>query len=140
VFIGPVFAVPIMLLSVYGIGSGKDDIPAFIRFMMSFSYLRYALEGIIQSIYGFDRDDMICPLNEPFCPFKKPIFLLKTMGFENLDMNVTIFALITFYVVFNTCAVMLVKKRLSPGGPSYWPVQFVSHVVKTYLNFTPYKV
>lgn len=49
---------------------------------MMFSYLRHSLEGIIQSIYGFNRGDMICPVDEKFCPYKKPEFLLK-VSFEN---------------------------------------------------------
>lgn len=129
-----------MLLSVYGIGSGKEDIPIVVRFFMTFSYLRYALEGIVQAIYGFDRGDMICPPDETFCPFKKPIYLLRTMGFEDVNMSVSICALITFYVVFNSFAIMLLKRRLTPAGTAFWPVQFISHVVKTYLNFTPYKL
>ena len=129
-----------MLLSVYGIGSGKEDIPMFVRFFMSLSYLRYSLEGIIQSIYGFNRTDMICPSSLDFCPYKKPAFLLRIMGFDDLDMNVSIFALLAFYVVFNIMAIVLIKKRLSVAGKPFWPIQMISHFVKTYLNFTPYKV
>jgi hypothetical protein len=129
-----------MLLSVYGVGSGRDDIPLVVRFFMSLSYLRFGLEGIIQAIYGYDRSDMICPPSESFCPFKKPVYLLKTMGFQNLNMSVSILALIGFYILFNTFAMILIKKRLTVGGKSFWPVQFVSQFVKTYFNFTPYKM
>lgn len=128
-----------MLLSVYGIGSGKESIPLFIRFIMSLSYLRYALEGIVHSIYGFNRADMICPPDQDFCPYKKPVFLLRIMGFENLSVNVSIIALTTFYLVFNITALVLIKNRLSVRGKTSWPIQFVSQVVKTYFNFTPYK-
>lgn len=140
VFIGPVLAVPMMLLSVYGIGSGKESIPMFVRFLMSFSYLRYSLEGIIQSIYGFNRSDMICPPEELFCPYKKPAFLLRIMGFENLNVNVSILALILFYLTFNTLALILIKNRLSVRRKTMWPIQLVTRVVKTYFNFTPYKI
>lgn len=129
-----------MLLSVYGVGSGREHIPIFIRFIMSLSYLRYALEGIVQSIYGFNRTDMICPPEEGFCPYKKPAFLLRIMGFENLNVNVSIFALSLFYLVFNILALVLIKSRLSVRTKTSWPIQFVSEVVKTYFNFTPYKI
>jgi len=139
VFIGPVFAVPIMLLSVYGIG-GKDSIPLFVRILMSMSYLRYALEGIVTSIYGFGRPDMICPPSESFCPYKKPAFLLRIMGFEDIDIKVSILALILFYLAFNISAIILIKNRLSVRGKTLWPIRFVSNIVKQYFNFTPYKV
>lgn len=140
VFIGPVCAVPMMLLSVYGIGGGKDNIPVFIRFIMTFSYLRHSLEGIIQSIYGFQRGDMICPPEELFCPYKKPEFLLRIMGFEDLDVNKSILALVVFYLFFNVVALLLIKNRLSVRGKTMWPIRFISSVVKTYFNFTPYKI
>jgi ATP-binding cassette, subfamily G (WHITE), member 1 len=133
-----VLAVPIMLLSVYGIGSGKNSIPIVIRFCMSLSYLRHGLEGIIQSIYGFNRNDMICPPQEKFCPYKKPEFLLRIMGFEDLNINVSITALVLFYLVFNFTALLLIKNRLSVRGHSFWPVRFVSRFVKNYLNMAPY--
>jgi hypothetical protein len=126
-----------MLLSVYGIGSGKDNIPVFIRFCMSLSYLRHALEGIITSIYGFNRNDMICPPDEKFCPYKKPEFLLKIMGFEDLNINVSILALILFYLFFNVTALLLIKNRLSERGHNFWPIKVVSRFVKNYLNMAP---
>lgn len=120
-----------MLLSVYGIGSGKDNIPVFIRYCMNLSYLRHSLEGIVQSIYGFNRSDMICPPNEKFCPYKKPAFLLRIMGFDDLNINISILALVLFYLVFNCIALMLIKNRLSYNrGDNFWPIRIVSQFVK----------
>jgi hypothetical protein len=123
-----------MLLSVYGIGSGKDNIPIFIRFCMYFSYLRHSLEGIIQSIYGFNRGDMVCPDDEKYCPYQKPDFLLKIMGFEDLNISHSVIALIIFYVAFNLAALFLIKNRLSVRGHNFWPIRIVSQFVKEYLN------
>lgn len=103
---------------------------------MSLSYLRHALEGIVQSIYGFNREDMICPLD--FCPYKKPKFLLRIMGFEDLNVYTSILALIGFYLLFNATALILIKSRLSKKGKTSWPIRFVSRAVKHYFNFTPY--
>lgn len=138
-FCGPVAVCPMMLLSVCGIGGGKDTIPALQRFFMKFSYLRYSLEAIIESIYGFDRDDMVCPNSEKFCPYKKPKFLLRVMGFDNLDFRIAILTLFGFYLLFNILAVYLLKNRLSYKRKAMWPIHYVSRVVKQYFNFTPYK-
>lgn len=129
-----------MLLSVYGVGSGKESIPVVIRFFMSLSFLRYALEGIVQAIYGFDRNDMYCPPTEDFCPYKKAAFILRIMGFEDLNMSTTILALVSFYLFFNIGAMMLIKNRLSVQSKTFWPVQLISHVVKKYFNFTPMQI
>jgi hypothetical protein len=131
---------PMMLLSVYGIGSGRDTIPLFVQCMMKFSYLRYALEGIIESIYGLDRGDMMCPPGEMFCPYMKPKFILRIMGFDGIDFRLSILALFGFYLSFNVGAVYLIKSRLSYRRQTLWPIQYVSRVVKQYLNFTPYNL
>lgn len=139
-FIGPVLVCPMMLLSVYGIGSGRETIPTPVAFFMKFSYLRYALEGIVESIYGLDRADMMCPSNEVFCPYMKPKFILRIMGFEGVDFRLSISALFSFYLIFNVVAVYLIKTRLSYKRHSMWPIQYVSRVVKKYLNFAPYNL
>lgn len=138
-FIGPVVAVPIMLLSVYGIGNGKTNIPVLIRMMMSLSYLRYGLEGIVESIYGFDRSDMVCPDTEFFCPYKSPKFLLLVMGMDDINCTVSISALLVFYSFFNTLAFFMIRHRLSLNNKKFLAVQYIGRFVKTHLNFSPYK-
>lgn len=139
-FIGPVLVCPMMLLSVYGIGSGAENIPTYVSFFMKLSYLRYSLEGIVESIYGLNREDMLCPQGEMFCPYMKPKFLLRIMGFEDVDFRFSIAALFCFYLAFNVVAVFLIKTRLSYRRRSMWPIQYVSRVVKQYLNFAPYNL
>lgn len=129
-----------MLLSVYGIGSGKESIPEVIRFFMGISYLRYSLEGIVEAVYGFNRTDMICPPSEAFCPYKKPAFLLRIMGFEDLNIKMSMLGLFGFYLFFNVFAFVLIRNRLSVRRKTYWPIQLVSHYVKKYFNFTPYEL
>lgn len=62
-FVGPCLAVPLMLLAVYGLGQGQN-IPVLIRIAMYFSYLRYAMEGLVISIYGGGRPQLPCPEDE----------------------------------------------------------------------------
>jgi hypothetical protein len=134
-FIGPVLVCPMMLLSVYGIGSGKDTIPPLVQIIMKFSYLRHSLEGIVQAIYGYSRQDMVCPNDEMFCPYKKPAFLLRIMGFEDLDLTTSILYLFGFYIIFNVAAVFLIKNRLSYRRNQFWPIQYVTRAVKHYMTY-----
>lgn len=137
-FLGPSVTVPVMLLAVYGIGDGKGDIPMFVRALMSVSYLRYGLEGIIAAIYGYGRADMICPEEEVFCPYKKPKFLMVQMGFENVNFYVSAIALIIFYLVFNCGAYLMIRRRLSQSNRSNAAVQYIGRLVKTHFNFSSY--
>jgi hypothetical protein len=68
-------AVPLMLLSSYGMGWGEEPVPALIRFAMNFSYLRYGLEGIIVTVYGLDRESLPCPID--YCHLRDPKTLLR---------------------------------------------------------------
>lgn len=128
-----------MLLAVFGIGSGKDGIPIYVRLLMSMSYLRYGLEGIVEAIYGFDRKDMECPNVEIFCPYKKPKFLLLQMGFEDVNTKVSICALMTFYIVFNFLAFYMIKQRISLKQKRFVAVRYIGRILKQHLNFQSFE-
>jgi ATP-binding cassette, subfamily G (WHITE), member 1 len=137
-FVGPVLTVPLMLLAVYGIGNGKADIPIYVRALMSISYLRYGLEGIMDAIYGSNRADMKCPDDEDFCPYTKPKFLMRIMGFEDVDFTVSIVALVVFYLFFNVAAFLMIRRRLSLKTSNSVAVQYIGRFIKTHLNFSSY--
>lgn len=70
VFMGPAMSVPLMLLAVYGIGSGDDPLPIVWRLARACSFLRYGIEGLVAAIYGPPRDDLICPDHVDYCEYK----------------------------------------------------------------------
>lgn len=76
----------------------------------------------------------MCPDTEKYCPYQKPQFLLKIMGFEDLNVSHSIIALVFFYVLFNLAALFLIKNRLSVRGRDFWPIRIVSQFVKEYMN------
>jgi hypothetical protein len=135
---GPVAAAPMILFSVYNMGSGQQVYTPFIfRICMRLDYLRYALEGILKSIYGYDRKGIYCPEDQDYCHFQKPDFLLKTMGFEDTDMLRSISMLLVFYITFNIVAFALIKNRLSVNRSNLWLIRVVSSYIKKYLNLVP---
>lgn len=138
-FVGPVMTVPLMLLSVYGIGYGRGvELSPFIKLMMSFSYLRYGLEGLIDAMYGYDRADTVCPKGEVFCMFAKAKFLKMVLGFEEVNFVVSIVALTLYYILFTVAAFYMIKMRLSLTNSNV-PVQYIGRLIKTHLNFASYK-
>ncbi|CAD7079016.1 unnamed protein product [Hermetia illucens] len=139
-FIGPVLACPMILLSCYGIGFGRGVyIPTYVRVLMSLSYIRHGLEGILAALYGNNRADTFCPDDEVFCMFRKAEFLLNLLGFNNLNYAVSVSALLGYYVFFTVAAYYMIKSRLSFSTCNYAAVQYVSQFVKTHLNFASYK-
>lgn len=139
-FVGPVCTVPLMLLAVYGIGYGREiELSPLIKLFMSFSYLRYGLEGLIDAMYGYNREDTICPDSEVYCMFAKANFLKMVLGFEDVSFLVSIVALCMYYVLFTVTAFYMIKIRISTTDSNNVAVQYLGRFVKNHLNFSSYK-
>lgn len=138
-FVGPVVSVPMILLSIYGIGYGREiPIPLIMKIFMSLSYLRHGLEGVMAALYGNNRGDTICPDTEMFCMFKKSSFLLELLGFTELDYLTSISFLIGYYLLFTTAAFLMIRHRLRFTSSNLIAVQFVMQFVKKNFNFSAY--
>lgn len=139
-FVGPICTVPLMLLAVYGIGYGREiEISPYIKVAMSFSYLRYGLEGLIDAMYSYDREDTVCPNGEVYCMFAKAKFLKMVLGFEDVNFLVSIVALVMYYLLFTITAFYMIKIRISTTHKNHVYVEYLGRFVKTHLNFAAYK-
>lgn len=137
-FVGPVLTVPMMLLAIYGIGNGPVEPPIYVRLLMSSSYLRYGMEGLIAAIYGYDRGRTECPDAEVYCAFSSADYLRQFMGFGEADFAVAMAGLAFYYVLFTVAAFFMVRMRISRTRSQYVAVQYVSQLVKKHLNFASY--
>lgn len=138
-FVGPVLTVPLMLLAIYGMGSGPTEPPTHVRILMSLSYLRYGLEGIIAATYGYDRGNTICPDTEVYCVFASPSYLRQIMGFGDVDFVVAMAGLFVYYIMFTVAAYFMVRVRIARTQSQYVAVQYLGRLVKTHLHFASYK-
>jgi len=137
-FMGPVLAVPLILLSIYGIGYGKDTyISPIMRFLMSLSYLRHGMEGLVAALYDYGRGDTICEETEMFCMFKKSQFLLMFLGFENTNYLWSVICLIGFYIFFTVAAYILIRQRLKRTKGNHIGA-YVLQIMTKHFNFTSY--
>ncbi|XP_039950237.1 ATP-binding cassette sub-family G member 1 [Bactrocera tryoni] len=138
-FMGPVVAVPLILLSCYGIGYGKAVyIHPLMRYLMQLSYLRHGMEGLVAALYGYDREDLHCPETEVFCMFKKSKFLLMILGFENLNYVFSVACLVLFYIIFTLAAYFMIRQRLSLRTSNNVIVQYAKQFLVKHLNFSSY--
>lgn len=133
VFVGPVLSVPLMLLAVYGLGSGSKYIPTIIRLFMHISYLRYGLEGLVSAIYGNNRAAMLCPTEEIYCEFKEPRALLKIVGMEDVDYWVDVVALSVMFLFFKIICYVLLRIRLS-STQKFGALYYISRLVKSHFT------
>ncbi|KAL3266090.1 hypothetical protein HHI36_010276, partial [Cryptolaemus montrouzieri] len=131
-FVGPVSTVPLMLLAVYGFGSGAESIPFLIRISMYFSYLRYSMEGLINTMLR-NRPKLPCPESEEFCIFTDLNYFIRVMGMEDTIFWVDILALVFCILVFRGASYYLLRQRLSPNK-TFLAIQYIGRFVKSHFN------
>lgn len=131
-FVGPVVTVPIMLLAVYGFGSGYETIPILIKIAMYFSYLRYSLEGMIHAMLT-GRQKLDCPETEEFCIYNDLEFFVREMGMENTIYWLDIVALLIILFIFRAGSYYLLRQRLSPNK-TFIALQYMGRFVKSYIS------
>lgn len=130
-FLGPVMAVPLMLLAVYGFGSGYDSIPPLIKFAMYFSYLRYSLEGLIHTMLT-NREKLECPEHEDFCIWTDLEHFMEDMGMENTIIWLDITVLVFIFVLFRGSCYYLLRQRLSPNK-TFLALEYIGRLVKSHI-------
>lgn len=132
-FVGPTLIAPLMLLAVYGFGSGSEDIPIIIRIMMSLSYLRYGLEGIVASIYGSNRGKIPCPEDEEYCLYVNPKHLLTDMGMEGAAFWFDFGVLVAMFVVLKAASFYLLMQRIRPNK-TFAALHVIGRLVKSHFS------
>ncbi|CAG2063721.1 unnamed protein product, partial [Timema podura] len=137
-FVGPSFCVPMMLLGVYDMGTGIKGIPLMVRIAMHLSYIRYGLEGLVLSLYGYDRARSNCPKEEVYCHFSDPRVLLQDMGMENCEYWIDLIGLAVSFLVAKTTAYVFLRWRLTMRR-SYPMITHIGRCIKMYFNITQSK-
>nr|CAD7571898.1 unnamed protein product [Timema californicum] len=134
-FVGPSFCVPLMILGAYGLGTGLKGIPLMIRIAMHLSYIRYGLEGLVLSLFGYDRARSNCPKAEVYCHFSDPRVLLQDMGMENCEYWIDLIGLAVSFVVAKSVAYVFLRWRLTMKR-SFPMITHIGRCIKMYFNIT----
>ncbi|EDW77576.1 uncharacterized protein Dwil_GK24575 [Drosophila willistoni] len=89
-----------------------NHIPAALRFMAFISPLRYALENMVISLYGNQRDQLTCPPTEFYCHFKNAVTVLRQFGMENGDFGYNIMMILAQIALFKILAYFTLKRKI----------------------------
>jgi hypothetical protein len=75
---------------------------------------RYSFEGVLQAIYGFDREPLDCEkLDEKHqCIFKEADDILKELDVENAKFYIDFIVLCSFFVVLRVACYMVLRWRV----------------------------
>ncbi|CAK1601327.1 unnamed protein product [Parnassius mnemosyne] len=135
VFMGPVLSVPLMLLAVYGMGSGDHPLPILWKLARYCSFMRYGLEGLVVAIYGPPRDDLICPDHVVYCEYKNPNYFVNLMGMSGVSFWVDIGMLSLMLVATHAAGYYLLRQRLSPNY-AFRAIKVIGRFVKTKISLS----
>lgn len=77
----------------------RNELNEYSQKLSDVSFLRYALEGMMQAIYGYDRMSLEC--SEGICFFANAQKFMKFMGMEGNLYTIDIIALVLTVFVLN---------------------------------------
>ncbi|XP_015184714.1 PREDICTED: ATP-binding cassette sub-family G member 1-like isoform X2 [Polistes dominula] len=131
-FIGPALAASLMLVSIQGMGD-PEPLSIYRIIVMYSSYLRYGLEGLVISMYGFNRGKLYCPPEEVFCPIHSPIELLRLMKMEHTIYWIDLLVLIIILIFLKGIAFYLIRQRLYPNK-TFQTLHLIGQIIKSRFN------
>ncbi|KAF3426173.1 hypothetical protein E2986_03051 [Frieseomelitta varia] len=136
-FAGPALTVPIMLFAIQGMGE-KINLPLYRKLIMYSSYLRYGLEGLTTSLYGYNREMLYCPTEEMYCPFRSPREILLMMRkplkkMEHVTFWVDVVALIIILICLRILFYYLLRQRLTPNK-MFQTLTLIGRIIKNHFN------
>ncbi|CAG9767649.1 unnamed protein product [Ceutorhynchus assimilis] len=109
-FLGAITTV--IQLSVAGFLCFFPHMNGVLYFVSNFSYMAFSLEGLLQAVYGFNRESLICPEEEDFCLYTNPKALLAEIGMNQASYWVDVGWVVVNLIVFRALAFCSLKFKI----------------------------
>ncbi|XP_015607145.1 ATP-binding cassette sub-family G member 1 [Cephus cinctus] len=90
-----------------------NHMPVFMNYISYLSYLRYSLEGLVHSVYGFNREKLPCPQELVYCHYRVPETILAELAMAENHYWLDVLVLFLNFFVFRLIAYCTLKRKLS---------------------------
>ncbi|XP_011166033.1 ATP-binding cassette sub-family G member 1 isoform X1 [Solenopsis invicta] len=112
VIFGPFAIMPFVILS--GFFVHTKDVHPYLHWLFDISFCKYAFEGLLMTIYGYDRAKLKCSAD--YCHFTTPKKFLIELGMDHINywfnMTILILTCIALDIVAYTVLNLRIKKRI----------------------------
>jgi len=102
-----------IMLSLVGVLVFFNHMPKILYYVSYINYFRYAVDGLIQAIYGFQREIIPCPSHIDYCHFRIPSMILEELRMSKSIFWIDAVVLFAWFVVIRIMAYISLKRRLS---------------------------
>ncbi|XP_054263719.1 ATP-binding cassette sub-family G member 1-like [Macrosteles quadrilineatus] len=109
VIFGPLAILPWLIFS--GFFLLLPDAPHYLQWLFHISYLKYAIEGLMQAIYGYDRDKIPCSVD--YCHFRAPEKFLKQLSMHEANYWVCLSVIASLYLIVKVVTYYILRYRLT---------------------------
>lgn len=89
IFLIPALSIPLLLFAGFFLKIG--EISMYLQPLSTISFFRYAFEGMMQAIYGFNRPNLYC--SEIYCYYHSPSAILSMMDMPTVSFYVILMIL-----------------------------------------------
>ncbi|XP_050435525.1 ATP-binding cassette sub-family G member 1-like [Adelges cooleyi] len=89
-----------------------NHMPIVLYYVSYISFMRYALEGLVVSIYGYGREPLACLGDQEYCHYRFPETTFKEIGMSDGKFWSDVSALAGYLIVVLIISYLTLRKRL----------------------------
>ncbi|KYQ53045.1 ATP-binding cassette sub-family G member 4 [Trachymyrmex zeteki] len=90
-----------------------NHMPRILYYVSYMNFFRFAFDGLIQAIYGFQRETIPCPSNIDYCHLRTPSLILEELNMTKSIFWIDVVVLFAWFIVIRTVAYVTLKRKLS---------------------------
>lgn len=85
------------------------------RYVSDLSLHKYCLEGLVVSLYGRERKDIVCPTETMYCHYGKSETILKELGMDADSYELNVAKILVQLIIFKCLSYFTLRRRLMKG-------------------------
>lgn len=101
------------LLELAGVFALFNHMPRILYYVSYVNFYRFAFDGLVQAIYGFQREPLHCPSHINYCHFRVPSTMLEELRMAKSIFWIDVVVVLAWSVIIRIIVYISLKRRLS---------------------------